>query len=118
PVVVRRRRPTPAPQLKAPRRFARSLRLVADHLPEVARSDVSPAAVLWLAAIGALAFRWASPLGGLVENAILADLLIGAAALLFAVDLLRGRVRIRWQPWHLWLAGYVAWIALAGLAAI
>jgi hypothetical protein len=84
----------------------------------MARSDVSPAAVSWLAAIGALAFRWASPLGGLVENAILADVLIAAAALLFAVDLLRGRERIRWRPWQLWLAGYVAWIAVAGLAAI
>jgi hypothetical protein len=84
----------------------------------VARSDVSPAAVLWLAAIGALAFRWGSPLGSLVDNALLADILIAAAAALFAVDLVRGRVRIRLQPWHLWLAGYVAWIAIAGLAAI
>ena len=74
--------------------------------------------MFWLAAIGALAFRWASPLGGLVDNAILADVLIAAAAVLFAVDLVRGRVRIRRQPWHAWLAAYVAWIAIAVLPAI
>jgi O-antigen ligase len=74
--------------------------------------------MLWLAAIGALALRWGSPLGGAIDNAILSDLLIAAAAAFFAADLLRGRARIRWQPWHLWLAGYAAWIAIAGVPAI
>jgi hypothetical protein len=78
---------------------------------------VSAAAVVWLAAVGALAFRWGSPLAGFYERAILADLLVGVAALLFAYELLRGHVRFAWRRWHLWLVAYVAWVAIAAVAS-
>jgi hypothetical protein len=78
---------------------------------------MSPAAVAWLAAVGALAVRWGSPLSSFYSRAILADLLIAVAAVLFAAEAARGRVRFAWRPWHLWLAGYVGWVALAALAA-
>ena len=83
----------------------------------MARDDLSPATVVWLAAVGALAVRWGSPLAGFYERAILADLLIGLAALLFVREVLQGRIRFKWRPWHAWLAAYVGWIAIAALAS-
>jgi hypothetical protein len=111
-----------APRLKSRVRFARSLkppgiRAVADDSTPVARDRFTPATVVWLAAIGALGIRWGSPLSHFYSNAILADSLIALAALLFAADLMRGRIRLHPRGWHLWLAAYVAWIGLAALAA-
>jgi hypothetical protein len=78
---------------------------------------MSPAAIAWLAAVGALALRWGSPLSSFYSRAILADVLIGAAAVLFAREMLQGRIRPRWRPWHIWLAAYVGWVGVAALAS-
>jgi hypothetical protein len=83
----------------------------------VAREELSPATVVWLAAVAALAVRWASPLAGFYERAILADVLIGLAAILFIREVLQGRIRFELRPWHLWLGAYVGWIAIAALAS-
>jgi hypothetical protein len=83
----------------------------------VRRDGLSPATIAWLAAVGALAVRWGSPLAGFYERAILADVLIGVAAVLFVWEVLNGRIRFRWRPWHFWLAAYAGWIAVAALAS-
>jgi len=81
------------------------------------RGDLTPATIAWLAAVGALAVRWGSPLSGLYSNAILADVFVAIAALLFVVDLARGRTRLVWRPWHLWLVAFIVWQAVAAVAA-
>jgi hypothetical protein len=83
----------------------------------MARDDLSPATVVWLAAVAALAVRWGSPLAGFYEHAIIADLLIGLAAILFVREVLQGRARFAWRPWHLWLIAYVGWVAISALAS-
>lgn len=82
------------------------------------RAQLTPATIAWLAAVAALAVRWGSPLSGFYSRAILADALVAIAAVLFAVDLVRGRVRPAWRPWHWWLLGFLAWYAVSALAAL
>jgi hypothetical protein len=64
-----------------------------------------------------LAIRWASPLAGVYSNAILADLAFGMALVLFGLGRRRARAWPRARAWHLWLAAFLAWTALAALAA-
>jgi hypothetical protein len=78
---------------------------------------LSPAAIAWLAGVAALGFRWASPLSGFYENAILADVLFGVAALLVVAEIVTRRRRPEWRPWHGWLAAYVVWTGVAAVAA-
>ena len=88
-----------------------------DDSDDMRARGLSPAAIAWLAGVAALGFRWASPLSGFYENAILADALFGIAALLAGVEIIGGGRRPRPRPWHLWLAGYVLWTAIAAVAA-
>ena len=81
------------------------------------RRAVSAAAVAWLAGVALLAFRWGSPLSRVYSNAILADAVFGVAVLVFALDRFEARRWPRPRPWHAWLAAYVAWTAVAALAA-
>jgi hypothetical protein len=84
---------------------------------DLRRGDLTPATIAWLAAVGALAIRWGSPLSGFYSNAILADVFVALAAALFAADLARGRARLAWRPWHWWLAAFIAWYALSAVVA-
>jgi hypothetical protein len=78
---------------------------------------MTPAAVAWLAGVGLIAFRWLSPLSSLYERAILADALLAVAALLAVLELIHRPQPPRIRPWHVWLAAYVGWVAVAALAA-
>src|SRR3954468_13822903 len=78
---------------------------------------ISPAAVAWLLGVGLIAVRWASPLSGLYERAILADLAFGVAVLLLVAERVKSGSLPKLRPWHWWLAAYVAWTAVAALAA-
>jgi hypothetical protein len=83
----------------------------------LARDEISPAALTFLAAVGALTLRWGTPLSSFYSTAIFADVLIAAAALLFMREVLSGRLRFAWRPWHIGLGAYLAWVAIAALAA-
>jgi hypothetical protein len=76
-----------------------------------------PVALLWLAAVGLLAFRWLSPLTGFYERAILSDGLIALAAVGWLVQIGFGRRRFQLQRWQLWLAAYLLAVAVSALAA-
>src|SRR5437867_2932209 len=90
---------------------------MADDSDDMRARALSPAAIAWLAGVAGLGFRWASPLSGFYENAILADALFGLAALLAVVEVIRRGERPEWKAWHGWLAGFVLWTAIAAVAA-
>src|SRR4051812_7722354 len=75
------------------------------------------AALAWLAAVATLGVRWGSPLSHFYERAIPADLLFGASAACGLAVLIARPGLPRLHPWHVWLAAYVGWVAVAAVAA-
>src|SRR4051794_1522100 len=76
-----------------------------------------PALALYLLALGTLGWKWLSPISSLYPRGEWCDVLVAAAAVAWAWELLRERRLPRPRPFHLLLGGYLALVVLSALAS-
>src|SRR3954453_4128201 len=76
-----------------------------------------PALALYLLALATIGWKWLSPISSLYPRGEWCDVLVAAAAVARAWELLRERRLPRPRPFHLLLGGYLAIVVLSGLAA-
>src|SRR4051794_15844380 len=76
-----------------------------------------PALALYLLALGTLGWEWLSPISSLYPRGGGGDVLVAAAAVAWAWELLRERRLPRPRPFHLLLGGYLALVVLSALAS-
>jgi hypothetical protein len=79
----------------------------------------SPAFVCYLLALGALPFRWLSPIGAIQGHGQWTDVLIGVAAILWAAERVRERAFVRsLRTWQLPLVVYVGLACVSAKLAV